>query len=200
MQLSLVDVIAVLFVLLLVVLSWRRGLAQEIGHLAGSIAAFVLGWIYHREVGEWLVAHTRLTGDPARVAAFIGTVLVVILVSFVITLLLSRLIKQIIPEGIDHVGGAVAGLIKGSVYVLLIFLVLNMWPHEYLNRHFGEESLIGTGVLKILPSVKEKLQELNVREKVQETVRDSQRDVERVLNIPEAADGERKKRKWFSGE
>ena len=43
---NLVDMVALLFVLLHVVLSWRRGLSEEIARVLGAMLAFWLGLRY----------------------------------------------------------------------------------------------------------------------------------------------------------
>ena len=171
MQLNAVDVVAVLFVALHVVLSWRRGLSDEVGRLLGALAALVLGWLYCAAIGEWLTRHTRLEGRPATLVGFVGTVLVVMLAAFLVSFLVSRIFKLGLPERADHVLGGVAGLVKGAVYTVVIFLALNLWPHEYLNRQFGEESLIGSSVLRIVPSVREKIQALDIETRLRNAAR-----------------------------
>ncbi len=199
-MLNLVDIVALLFVLVHVVLSWRRGLSEEIGRVVGAVVAFWIGLRYHDAVAGWMADHTRMEGEPARVVAYVGVVLLIILASLILSLVASKLIELAIPEGVDKVGGGVAGLVKGSFYVVMIFLAMNLWPHEYLNRHFGEASLIGSVVVQWIPAVREQIEEKSVAERVRETVEESREKVEEVLERKEAKKKTSKIRKWFSRE
>ncbi len=198
MPFNLVDIIALLFVLLHVVLSWRRGLSEEIARVAGSMVAFWLGLRYHMGVADWLTAHTRMEGASARVVAYIAVVLLVILASLLLTLLLGKLIKLAIPETFDKVAGAVAGLVKGAFYAAMIFLAMNLWPHDYLNHHFGEASVIGSVVMKWVPVVQEQLEEQGVTDRMRETVEASRAKVDAALKDEEPRREAGRIRKWFT--
>ena len=43
--------------------------------------------------------------------------------------------------------------------ILIVVVMMNLWPHEYLNRKFGEESVVGTVVLRYMPSLRETIEE-----------------------------------------
>jgi len=197
-MLNLVDSVALLFVLVHVVLSWRRGLSEEIGRVAGAVLAFWMGLRYHEAVASWMTDHTRMEGDPARVVAYLGVVLLIILTSLVLTLVTSKLIKLAIPDGVDKVAGGVAGLVKGTFYTAIIFLAMNMWPHDYLNRHFGEESMIGSVVMKLVPAIQEHMEEKGVTERVREKVEESREKVGEILESEETKKEAGRIRKWFS--
>jgi len=197
-MLNLVDILALLFVLVHVVLSWRRGLSEEIGRVAGAALAFWIGLRYHQMVAGWLTDHTRMEGPPATVVSYITVVLAIILASLILTLVVSKIIELAIPEGVDKVGGGLAGLVKGAFYMAMIFLAMNLWPHDYLNRHFGDESLIGSVVVKWVPAVQEQMEEKGVADRVREKVEASREKVEEVLEREETKKETGRIRKWFS--
>ncbi len=197
-MLNLVDILALLFVLVHVVLSWRRGLSEEIGRVAGAALAFWIGLRYHQMVAGWLTDHTRMEGPPATVVSYITVVVAIILASLILTLVVSKIIELAIPEGVNKIGGGVAGLVKGAFYMAMIFLAMNLWPHDYLNHHFGEASMIGSVVMKWVPAVQEQMEEKGVAERVRETVEESRDKVEEVLHREETKQEAGRFRKWFS--
>lgn len=198
MMFSLVDIAAILFVLVHVVLSWRRGLSEELARLAGALLAFWVGLRYHEALADWLTDHTRMEGPAALVVAYIAVVLLIILSSLLLTLLLGKLFKLALPETFDKIAGGVAGLVKGTLYVLIVFLAMNLWPHEYLNRQFGEASMIGSVVMKWLPAVQERMEKLDVQERVRDQIEESREKVEAVLDRQETRREAGRIRKWFS--
>lgn len=199
-MLNLVDMVAFLFILLHVLLSWRRGLGEEVGRVAGAVVAFWVGWRYHDAVANWMTAHTRMEGAPARVVAYIGVVLLVVLASLIVSFVLAKVIASAIPAGADKVGGGVAGLVKGGLYVVMIFLAMNLWPHDYLNRQFGEASAIGSVVIKWVPAVREQVEEQGFADRMREQVDASREKVQAVLEREETKREAGRLRRWFSQE
>jgi len=156
---SLVDVIAFAAVALGAVRGYFRGLSGELARVISLVAAFALGLRFYGPLSEWVLAYTRIAEENAPVAAFIITVLAAVVCLFLLRYLLKRVMKIVIEERADKTGGVIAGLLRTSVMVLIVFLALNLWPNERLNRIFGEESLIGRLVLKAAPRAREYVEE-----------------------------------------
>jgi len=156
---SLVDVIALAVVALGSVRGFFRGLSGELARVISLVAAFVLGARFYRPLAGLVTVHTRISEENAPVAAFIFTILAAAVCLFVLRFLLKRIIKVVIEERADRIGGVIAGLLRSSTLVLIVFLALNLWPDEELNRTFGQDSLIGSLVLKAAPRAREYVQE-----------------------------------------
>ena len=78
--------------------------------------------------------------------------------------------KVVFEEPFDKVAGSVAGFVRSALFTLIVFIAVNLTPHEYLNRLFGEESVIGTLTLKMMPMLQEELEER--REAIEGDMRD----------------------------
>ena len=152
---SLVDVIALAAIALGTVRGYFRGLSGELARVISLVAAFAIGLRFYEPLAEQVMAYTRISGENAPVAAFIITVAAAIVCLFLMRFVLKRIMKVVIEERADKVGGVIAGLLRSVLVVLIVFLALNLWPNERLNRVFGEESLIGRVVLKAAPRARE---------------------------------------------
>ena len=161
---NLIDVIALLFLVLGTFVGYRRGLSGELSRLVSVIFALLVGLQVYRPLGAWVVEHTRLEARSAETCAYAVTIVAAILGMVLVRVLFKFLMKLVFEETTDKVGGAVAGFLRACATVLIVFVLMNLWPHDYLNRHFGEESLIGRIVLKHLPSVREKMEALPLPE------------------------------------
>jgi len=162
---SIVDVVAVAVAAAVAVHGFFRRLSGEVAGLIGSVTALLMGLSLCRPLGAWLYEHTRLDEQPARAVAFLVTVIAALIVMVILRALLSKLMKLVFEPTTDRIGGIVAGFLRGTVYVILFFLLMNLWPHEYLNRVFGEESVIGTAVVEQIPFVRERIKDLPLTEK-----------------------------------
>lgn len=155
-----VDIAALIFIAVGVFIGLRRGLSGELAHLLSIAAAFIVGLSFHQPIGVWLAEHTRLSPQSGRAMAFFLAVVVAMLGMVLARLAVKNIMKVVIEKEADKIGGCIAGFVRSSVIVIAVFLVMNMWPHDYLNRQFGEESIIGSVVLKCMPSLRSALDDM----------------------------------------
>ena len=149
------DIAALIFIVVSTLHGCFRGLSGELAHLVSVVVAFIFGLYFYQPFGSWLLENTRLTDQPARALAFLTTILVALVAMILLRFVLRRIMRIVFEEKIDKVAGCFAGFIRSSVIVIIIFLVMNLWPNEYLNRRCGEESVIGGLLLKYVPSLRE---------------------------------------------
>lgn len=152
---NIVDGLAVLAMLWGLYRGLRRGLSGELGQLIGVIAALVFGLNAYRPVSAWLLGATRLTGRSAVVIAFLVTLAAALVVWILLRALFRRLMRVVIEARFDHGLGLAAGFVRSALLVVIVFAIMNLWPNATLNRIFGEDSFVGTLVLKLVPQLRE---------------------------------------------
>ncbi|MCK5849701.1 MAG: CvpA family protein [Kiritimatiellae bacterium] len=166
---NIVDYVAIGIVLLGLLQGYHRRFSGELAHLISVIGAFILGLLLYRPFGGWLIDHTRLTDQTANVVAFITTMIVCLIIMTIIRLSLRHIMRVVIEEEVDKTLGAIAGFLRVSVFIFVVFLIMNMWPNDYLNSIFGEESFIGRTIVKLTPSFYDALENQQERlEKIRE--------------------------------
>ena len=152
---SIVDIVALAVIAFTTVQGYFRRLSGELARLIGVILAFFLALRFYVPIGDWVRTATRLDEGLTQAAAFTLTLLAGIAALIVIRLLLRNLIKLIVEERADKAGGVLAGCSRGCIVVAALFLILNLWPHAYLNRTFGEESVLGSLLLRAMPTLRD---------------------------------------------
>jgi uncharacterized membrane protein required for colicin V production len=167
---NVVDLIAVLFIIFSIYHGSRRGLSGEIAQLVSVVVAFVVGMLGHRPVADWIDLNTRIHGSAAAALSFVTIVVIAGIVMICLRSLLRKIMKVVFEEPFDKVAGSVAGFVRSALFTLIVFIAVNLTPHEYLNRLFGEESVIGTLTLKMMPMLQEELEER--REAIEGDMRD----------------------------
>jgi len=190
--LSIVDVVALAFVVLNAIVGLVRKLSGELAQLVAAVAALVLGVTLHRPFGDWILANTGLEAGGARAAAFLLTVLTAVVCMLLMRAILRHAMKVVFDPVIDRIGGLVAGALRGAVIVAILFILMNIWPQPYLNRVFGKESTIGTLVVRYLPyvraTVRNQLDHLRTDEdggKETGTARDANKNEQNDFNRPQ---------------
>lgn len=151
---NILDLVAVVLLALGTLRGALRGLSGELARLVALVAAFAFGLAAYDPVAAWFLAHTRLEGRLATVVAFVGTLLGAVIALLLIRKVLKALMRVVIEEKFDKAAGAVAGFIGTSIVIVIVFVVLNMWPNDFLNRKFGEESVIGRVILRSMPELR----------------------------------------------
>lgn len=132
-----------------------RKLSGELPDLISVVVSLVAGIMICTPLAEWLNQTSRLDIIAARALAFIAVLVAATIAMLIIRFILSRIMKVIFEPTADRIGGMLAGAIRGATLVLIVFMSMNLVDHEYLNRKFGEESVIGQTVRRVAPLVKD---------------------------------------------
>lgn len=168
---NIVDFVALIFIVIGAFIGYRRGLSGELAQLISMAAAFVLSLFLYHPLGSWLHENTQLYDRPqlARALAYFATIVVATIAMVLLRFLLKRIMQVVIEREADKIGGVIAGLVRSIILVAIVLLLMNMWPHQYLNRLFGEESMLGTVVVRCMPSLHERVGSVDeIRQKVKD--------------------------------
>jgi uncharacterized membrane protein required for colicin V production len=160
-----IDIGAVALIILGAFVGYRRRLSGELARLISLIAGFCLGMVFYQPVAIWMLNNSRLEGRAAQAAAFVVMMIAASVVMVIVRIFLKKIMRVVIEEESDKICGAIAGLIRGSIFVIVLFLIANIVPHDYINYHFGEGSYIGRTVSKCIPKLEKAIEDkLNERE------------------------------------
>ncbi len=160
---NLTDIVALVVILFCAFSGWRRGLSGELSRFATILLALVLALRLREPLGDMIGGVTRLE-TPADIAlAFTLVVIVALIALSILRRLLKRIMQVTFTPGLERSGGLAAGFLRGLMVVVTVFVLMNLWPHEYFNRTFGEESLVGRAIQRMLPRIREELEQLDER-------------------------------------
>ena len=171
---NVVDIIAVALVAISGVRGFFRGLSGELAQLAGTVGALLFGLLAYDPTTTWLMTYTVLGDDPrmARAVAFVGTILAASVAMVLLRYIVRRVVRVVVEGSADRWLGLAAGSVRTTLIVVILFLALNMIPHPYLNRVFGEESRIGRRVASLLPRLEARVPEVEqIRHKLEDATK-----------------------------
>jgi len=163
---NIIDILAAVIIFLGAMRGGQRGLSGEMARLASVAVALVIGIACHSLVGTWLTAHSRLTPKTAETVSFIVTVVGALGVMILVRTGMEGIGKLTLQKAVDKSAGVVAGCAGSVVVVIIIFLLAHMWPNAYVNRIFGQDSIIGRLITPYAPSLSRKVEELPVSRSV----------------------------------
>jgi uncharacterized membrane protein required for colicin V production len=150
---STVDSVAIGIILLGAIWGLFRKLSRELFTLVSMISASVIALLTYKLLGEKLSGISRLDARSAQAVALVIVVISVICLLIIIKLLLRKIFTITVENKAERVGGFFAGLISFSLAIGLIFYLLILFPHNYINHKVGNESMIGKTIKKCFPAL-----------------------------------------------
>jgi uncharacterized membrane protein required for colicin V production len=155
---NLVDIIALALIIFGSIHGFIRGLSGELSHLLSILGAFIFGLWCREPLAVWFQENTRLTEQPAQALAFAITILTALIILLCLRYFLNKIMKIVIEEPFNRVGGAIAGFLRATLIIIIIFIFMNLIPHEYMNQKFGDESLVGSLIKPHIPNIEEQVE------------------------------------------
>lgn len=149
--LSILDVVAIGIILLSAIWGIFRKLSRELFSLIAVLFSFVISLLTYRHIGEKLAGISRLDIRSAEAIAFATVAILTVCVMIVIKLVLGKVFTITVENKAERIGGFFVGLISSTLTVCMTFYLLILFPHKYLNRKIGAESIIGKTVKKCFP-------------------------------------------------
>lgn len=155
-----IDIVVLVYLAIGILVGIWRGFSGELARLAGAAVALIAGLYLYGPAGRFLSEHTRLSGRAAEALSFFIVFIVALLVAATVAFVFRVTLRRLFGERKDRFWGGIAGALRSLCAVAALFVLMNLWPHEYLNDVFGEGSFVGRSVLLIMPSVHDVIDEM----------------------------------------
>jgi uncharacterized membrane protein required for colicin V production len=151
--LNVVDVVAMAFAAWGAIRGFRRGLSGELARLLGIGVALVAGWRLSLPLGERAEQLTRLSVHGSRVAGFVVAFAGAWLAAVALRWILRNLMEFTFKDPLEHVGGAVAGLLRFGGIASALVLAGGLCPVGAVRESFTEGSVLGAALHRhVLPA------------------------------------------------
>ena len=97
------------------------GLSGQLGSLAGIVAALVAGYLLFVPVRSLVAVTGLLSGESTQAGAAAVVDFIVVLVVFgLVRLIVAKFVSFLIPQPLNAILGALVGLVKGTIAVVLL--------------------------------------------------------------------------------
>ena len=148
-----VDWIALGIIAWEIIMGLRRKMAGELFRLLCTILVLIAGWRYYANIGAWLAENTRLSASPeaAQAIAFAMIVILLGVCCALLHLIVALLMEVRFNILIDRIGGAIMGLLRGALVVMMLIFAGALWPSETLREVLQEKSCAGRITAQIAP-------------------------------------------------
>ena len=153
LQVNWVDIVILIFLLLNIVFGMRKGIIRGVINLIGIVLAIFLSIFWFQELGEYIGSYIQTSSEMANIIAFILIFLTVILFAKLAEILLKKLFSLLFISWIDHLGGALFGLVRGSIIIGIILIAISFIPlpvflqEQLKNSFFANRFAVMTTVV-----------------------------------------------------
>jgi membrane protein required for colicin V production len=137
-----IDISIMIIILLNMIIGIRRGIIRGIINLIGVITAIFLAIFWFKEVGEYISSHSQISGEIANILGFAIIFLGVYLIARIIEIFFKKILSLLFVSWIDGLGGAVFGLIKGSLIVGILLVIITFLPLPVFLKEQLENSFL----------------------------------------------------------
>ncbi|MDO9555811.1 MAG: CvpA family protein [Atribacterota bacterium] len=137
-----IDISIMIIILLNMIIGIRRGVIRGIINLIGVITAIFLAIFWFKEVGEYISLHSQLSREIANILGFAIIFLGVYLIARIIEIFFKKILSLLFVSWIDGLGGAVFGLIKGSLMVGILLVIITFIPLPVFLKDQLENSFL----------------------------------------------------------
>ena len=159
---TVVDAIASILIIIGGAQGFIRGLSGELARLLGAVCAFVAGALLHEPIGTWIAAHTRLADQTAHILTYTVTVLSALILWNLLHKLLKKCLLLLVSVKFDKAAGVIAGMIRMTTLIGIIFIAMHIWPQAPFKEHVGTASFFGRQAIRLVPAVQQKLDDHNI--------------------------------------
>src|ERR1035437_2057742 len=112
-------------ILIMLVISLFIGLKAGLIEMGISLAGLILGMFLAGNYYQMLA--NRLTfissGKAAQIVAYIAILIVVMIVAAIVAWILSKIVSALMLGWLNHLGGAIVGLIMASIFIGAILAI-----------------------------------------------------------------------------
>jgi len=154
--------IVILVVLLVIlgfgVMGYRVGIVRRLVECAGLIASILLAMKFAALVNPHIVDATGLAQRPALIASWVLLLLVGLLLTRLLAAVVRKVVRATILGWLDRWGGAVLGLVMGTLLASSILIAVSHVPGGQAIQATFDEDAVGRFVFDAAPRLYQQAQ------------------------------------------
>jgi len=149
------DLLIIVFVLVFVILGYRKGFIISLATIAALILGIYLAVNFSNFMDKFLLEYFKPSKTWLPILSFTITFLLVVIGVLIIARLMEKAVDVVGMGFFNHLGGAILGFIKGIVLCsIILFIITSFDPKEKgITREDKKQSLIYRQITKVFPVI-----------------------------------------------
>jgi len=150
-----IDILIIVFILVFVILGYRKGFIISLATIAALILGIYLAVNFSNFMDRFLIEYFKPSRSWLPVLSFTITFLLVVAGVLVIARLMEKVVDVVGMGFFNHLGGAIIGLVKGIVLCsIILFIITSFDPKEKgITREDKQHSLVYSHITKVFPAI-----------------------------------------------
>lgn len=120
--------IILIIILFNILLGFKRGIIAEILTLFGLISAIFIAIFWYADLSSFLIKQLKWNQPLSNIVSFILIFIAVIIFFRLLENLLSHITSLLLLNWINNLGGALFGLVRGTIIIGLLLFLINFFP------------------------------------------------------------------------
>lgn len=138
---------------------YHRGFIKQTSTILGLLIALVVAIKQYENFQIYLEPYLDVSPPMLQFISFAVIFIIFNLVVHILGLVFKNLINLVFLDPVDHIAGAVLGLIKGGILVYLLLLVLTQIPLQELED-IVNRSFLASNMLELTPIIHQNIREI----------------------------------------
>ncbi len=159
MDFTILDMIISAILLYFILRGYNKGFIKQTSTILGLLIAFIAAINYYDNFQEYLVNYIDVSEPLLQFISFAIIFVVLNLVIHIIGIILKNVIDLLFLEPVDHIVGAVLGMVKGGLLVYLLVLVLSQIPYNQVVD-VVDKSYMANNLMEITPIIQENIKHI----------------------------------------
>jgi membrane protein required for colicin V production len=134
-------------------MGWRAGVVRRVVELAGAVLSILAASRLASQLAPWLDAHTPLGASSSLVIGYLFILVAGLVVTGIAARLVQKAVNLTILGLVDHIGGAVCGIVLGALLVSIGLIAISAAPGGGSVRTTFDRSAVGRTLYRAAPNL-----------------------------------------------
>ncbi|KPK38037.1 MAG: hypothetical protein AMJ78_10630 [Omnitrophica WOR_2 bacterium SM23_29] len=148
-----VDIFVVILLIRTSYIGARTGFSTELFKSIGVLVGLYLSMRFYSDFGSLIISKIALPPELSDGLSFLILILISVITLKYVGFLLSKVVRLTFADKVDHWGGFIFGVLRGTVLLSLIFMFFGFIQIDYITKSIEERSLTGPYIQRIAPFV-----------------------------------------------
>ncbi len=138
---------------------YHKGFIKQTSTILGLLIALVIAIKQYQNFQVYLEPYLDVSLSMLQFISFAVIFIIFNLVVHILGLVLKNIINLIFLDPVDHIAGAVLGLLKGGILVYFFVLILMQVPLLEL-KEIVDKSFLASNILEMTPLIHQNIKEI----------------------------------------
>lgn len=156
-SITVLDIVLLVLFLYFLYSGYSKGFIKQTSTILGIIVALLIAINYYQWFEKYLLPYVDVSEQMLQFLSFAVLFILVNIFIHLLGVIFKKILDMLFLDPLDHVAGAVLGLLKGGLIAYFLVLILAQIPYNGLSE-IVDRSFLAARLLDFTPIIKQNLQ------------------------------------------